>query len=95
MYIHVCYCVILYFSTDSFNDTTLTVLADKFLDSYYTTQSQESTTGTPANNNDGGGDTNNEHSVSIIAGSIAFVLGLILVLLIMLWFGSKFFSNNK
>ena len=91
---HVCYCAISYFSTDSNNDTTLTVLADEFLDSYYTTQSQESTTGTPVNNNDGSG-ANNEHSVSIIAGSIAFVLGLVLVLVIMLWFGSRVFSHNK
>ena len=86
-----CYFVL---STDSFNETTLTVLADEFLESYFTTQSQESTTGTPTNNNESS-DDNDEHSVTIIAGSIAFVLGLILVLVVMLWFGSRFFSHNK
>ena len=79
---------------DSFNDTSLNVLANIFLDSFYHLQDQQASTEMPTSSDDGG-DNNGELSTSIIVGSIAFVLGLTLVLLVMLWFGSKFFSHNK
>ena len=79
---------------DSFNETTLTVLADEFLNSFYHIQDQKSPTGTPTNSDDTDGDSK-QFPISIIAGSIAFVLGLILVLLVMLWLGNKIFSHNK
>ena len=80
------------FSTliDSFNETTLTVLADEFLNSFYRIQDQKSSPGTPTNNDDSDGDS----ETFIIAGSVAFVLCLILVLLVILWLGNKFFSHK-
>ena len=79
---------------DSFNETTLTVLADEFLNSFYRIQDQKPPTGTPTDSDDTDGDSE-RFPISAIAGSIAFVLGLILVLLVMLWLGNKFFSHNK
>lgn len=80
---------------DSINDTSLTLLSDEFLNSFYLVQDQKPSTGTPTSSSDDNDENSNEFTISIIVGSVAFVLGLILILLIILWFGSKFFSQNK
>jgi len=76
---------------------TLTLLAERFLNSFYDIQDYRSPTRMPTDSGDNGSsDSNNDEfpTISVIAGSIAFVLGLILVLLVTLWFGSKYFSQK-
>ena len=91
MFLLLCYFLL---TIDSFNDTILNVLANNFLNSFYHLQDQHASTETPTTIDDGD-DNNDEPSTSIIVGSIASVLSLMLVLLIVLWFGRKFFSHIK
>ena len=79
----------LLFVEDNTN-TALQALAKQFLDSYYVVQEGN---GSPTDSND---DDDNEFPTSfVVAGSIAFVLALLLILIFTLWLGSKLFSQTK
>jgi len=70
-------------------NTALQALAKQFLDSYYFIQGGN---GSPTDSND---DDNDFPTSFVVAGSVAFVLALLLILIFTLWLGSKLFSQTK
>jgi len=70
-------------------NTALQALAKQFLDSFYVIQGGS---GSPMASND---DDDGFPTSFVVAGGIAFVLALLLILILTLWLGSKLFSRTK
>jgi len=68
----------------------LQALATQFLNSLYDVQGDGEPSPADSSSDDNGFPTG-----FVIAGSIAFVLTLLLILIVTLWLGSKLFSHTK